>query len=94
MIIKLSEWWYINKSSMSASASLKNPTFGHKNYLLQILFCFILHPFYCCVKSGPLLSEKQKWWSPVGNYLISQLSQAPGTTRWWDLYMRRVGPYP
>lgn len=52
---------------MSASAPLKNPTFGHKIYLLQILFCFILHLFYCCVKSGPLLSEKQKLWSPVGN---------------------------
>lgn len=55
MIIKLSEWWCMNKSIMSASASLKNPAFGHKNYLLQIPFCFILHPFYCSGKSVLLL---------------------------------------
>lgn len=90
MIIKLSEWWCMNKSSMSASASLKNPAFGHKNFLLQILFCFILHPFYCCVKSVLLLSKKQKLWSTVGNDLMRQPSQAPGATRWWDLYVGQV----
>lgn len=72
MIIKLSEWWCVNKSSMSVSASLKNPAFGQKKLLtpdsLPFYFASIL--LLCEKCTTPILYKKQKLRSTVGNDLI------------------------
>lgn len=82
----------MNKSSMPANASLKNPAFGRKNYLLQSLFCFILHPFYCYVKSVSLqfFPKSRNCGHQQEITSSASLHRLLAPPRWWDLYMGQV----